>query len=1377
MSWSLWIACLTLVCSSRADGNNRAEPRTVVGRKGESALLDCNLLKPDEASPPLYVIEWVRFGFLLPIFIKFGLYSPRVDPDYVGRVRIQGGASLQIDRLRAQDQGWYECRVLFLTRPNTDDEFQNGTWIHLIVNSPPVFQETPPASIEIQDQKSLTLSCSATGNPQPAVSWKRDSRTLENGTEVQVKNGTLSFARVGRAYAGLYTCQASNQEGTVIHTTRLLVQGPPVIVVPPQDVTVNLTQDAFLACQAEAYPANLTYTWFLGATNVFHLSHLRSRIQILIDGSLLVQRTTPEDSGKYTCVPSNGLRKPPSASAFLTVLYPARVSDMPPETFLPIGMQGMIRCPCQANPPLLFVSWIKDGQALEIGKFPGWSLKANGTIVIATCNDDALGVYACTPYNSFGTAGTSAPTRVLLKDPPAFTLQPKEEYFQEVGRELLIPCVAQGDPLPIISWTKTGSKTLVNAQVDRNSSLVLRPLTKEQHGSWECTANNGVARVSAATAVYVLGTSPHAVANVSVWPLQQAVNVTWEPGFDGGYFQRFSIWYTPILRRLNRPHHDWASLPVPVGASHILVENLQPDMSYQFSVLAQNKLGSGPFSEIISTMPLGLPTQTVPPVLPTTASLVFLSPPQSLRSNETTRGVLLLWEPPLHDPFALTGYSLEMRQNQGRWEFLSGIIPSSETQFLVPGLIKDTFYEFRLVAFAGGYISDPSNVVNVSTMGMEVYPSRTQLPEVLPQPVLAGVIGGVCFLSTAVIFSTMAACVMNRRRAARLRKRRQDLPIVFSSTKKLLPAQHSAGAASPDSIMKLKFQGSPYQSLRRTLFWGDKAARKLSLDISGGHVANSAKYVLYESHVGEPLPLERISRGSDGRFVVQSEDASQEQQVPVSRLSVESVEGPPEPYLQVFSPLEEPVWQRSVHLRPKNPGQAQVSGHRQGRYFDHSSSTLTEEAQPLRVVNLSPLATVPYGALQDTPWPPGSGASSPSSSPRRTSKASPRSPSSQASASNSAQSGILQYLSMPFFKEMNVDGDWPPEDNEKEEAPSLEPVSHEPGLVGSAKRPPLPDQDKVAGPAYMDMEPDSHSIQDQLAAPSLLRLPDPDTGPVKAPLPGSPACPLYLCSEAETPPPKEQGPWFWMFSSSSSSSSSPSQPLQDRPQAELPCPALPSPELPSQFLPPEKHKLPTASFPPGPPSEKFLRGSLTSQSSGRGSVSFLRPPSLAPSLAGSYLSSPFGEVASCQSSSLGEENRSQKENLVVALEKRRNTSVDENYEWDSEFALESDLLDALQLYRSGDPKRPISTIAAHELEKQSSKGSTESSSTSPSSSQSVSALDGSVSPLPLASPEERCAALRKEFLAYRRRREMIQQRRQKMEPSGKDERFEQATLF
>lgn len=211
--------------------------------------------------------------------------------------------------------------------------------------------------MEVRDREALSLTCTAVGNPQPVVIWKRSDLAVQSGDAVQVstarrrcppvglgaggesrggtatrlhaageralataprspeprwppvtlqvRNGTLSIAVVERASAGTYTCHASSKEGTITHTTRVLVQGrsgaarralaasrgfvalspgphcplrphaagPPVIVVPPQNVTVNISQDAFLACQAEAYPGNLTYTWFQGSSNVFHLRY------------------------------------------------------------------------------------------------------------------------------------------------------------------------------------------------------------------------------------------------------------------------------------------------------------------------------------------------------------------------------------------------------------------------------------------------------------------------------------------------------------------------------------------------------------------------------------------------------------------------------------------------------------------------------------------------------------------------------------------------------------------------------------------------------------------------------------------------------------------------------------------------------------------------------------------------------------------------------------------------------------------------------------------------------------------------------------------------------------------------------------------------
>lgn len=62
---------------------------------------------------------------------------------------------------------------------------------------------------------------------------------------------------------------------------------------------------------------------------------------------------------------------------------------------------------------------------------------------------------------------------------------------------------------------------------------------------------------------------------------------------------------SPRAKRPDRAHHDWISLAVPMGATHLLVPGLQAHTQYQFSVLAQNKLGSGPFSEIVLSIPEG----------------------------------------------------------------------------------------------------------------------------------------------------------------------------------------------------------------------------------------------------------------------------------------------------------------------------------------------------------------------------------------------------------------------------------------------------------------------------------------------------------------------------------------------------------------------------------------------------------------------------------------------------------------------------------------------------------------------------------------------------------------------------------------------------
>ncbi|XP_074526412.1 uncharacterized protein igsf9b isoform X2 [Halichoeres trimaculatus] len=867
-----WLQAVTTAIAICLLSVSQGGASLVRAREGGSAELGCSLTPTakEATTPnlfPLHVVEWVRLGFNVPILIKFGVYAPRVHPNYKGRVSLTRGASLLVERLTLEDEGWFECRILFLD--SKKDDFRNGTWTFLSITAPPVFIKRPPTFVEVLLGDSLTLSCGAHGNPRPTVVWHKDESRIEKHEKIKVLNGTLSLASVTRNISGVYTCHVSNSEGNLTHTTQLQVKGPPIIIISPEDTTLNMSQDAVLQCQADAYPSNLTYEWLKQGQNVYHIESLKSRVKVLVDGTLLIPNLIPEDAGNYTCIPTNGLLTPPSASAHLKVKHPARVGRMSRETYLPSGMEGVIVCPVQADPPVLYVNWTKDGNDLNLDNFPGWMVNSEGSVFITTANDNAVGLYTCTPYNSYGTMGKSEPTKVILQDPPSFKVLPRPEYLQEVGRELIVPCEAIGDPAPNITWSKIGSTPRSPYTVLANGSLLLQPLSKDHQGGWECLATNRVATVSAGTVVMVLGTSPHVVASVSVTTEMNQANVSWVPGFDGGYTQKFTVW----VKQASRGKHEWASLPVPTSKNYLLVTGLLAGTGYQFSVLPQNKLGSGPFSEIVTVRTLAVPTDE-PPVV---TSLPNLEPPFLLSANRTERGVLLQWSPPEAPSSPLSGYVLHARRDQGHWVILSSNISANQSELLVQGLLRDSSYDLRLMSRSNKILSEPSESVNVSTIGMEVYPVRPGFLEFIPEPLLAGVLAGVCFLFVAIVLSLITACYMSQRRRRRRRKRRQDLPAALQKTSS---TEAGSPPRSPDSVLKLKlcpplpfFPNSSSQSDRSSF---DKGSRGEYHDQRKQLLSNSSPpphYTLFESHLGSQAPsptaLESISRGPDGRFIVQ----------------------------------------------------------------------------------------------------------------------------------------------------------------------------------------------------------------------------------------------------------------------------------------------------------------------------------------------------------------------------------------------------------------------------------------------------------------------------------------------------------------------------
>lgn len=82
-----------------------------------------------EGSLCLLLGEWESSW--LGLMAHWALF-PMSPPPPPGRASLHDKASLRLEQVRSEDQGWYECKVLMLDQQY--DTFHNGSWVHLTIN-------------------------------------------------------------------------------------------------------------------------------------------------------------------------------------------------------------------------------------------------------------------------------------------------------------------------------------------------------------------------------------------------------------------------------------------------------------------------------------------------------------------------------------------------------------------------------------------------------------------------------------------------------------------------------------------------------------------------------------------------------------------------------------------------------------------------------------------------------------------------------------------------------------------------------------------------------------------------------------------------------------------------------------------------------------------------------------------------------------------------------------------------------------------------------------------------------------------------------------------------------------------------------------------
>ena len=95
---------------------------------------------------------------------------------------------------------------------NTAQEFQ------LIAEIPVI--SPPSINGSYIEGFSVNISCTATGKPNPELSWIRNGQIKSSGR----KTAFLNFDQIKRTDDGLYTCTANNSAGTKSHKEILVVR-------------------------------------------------------------------------------------------------------------------------------------------------------------------------------------------------------------------------------------------------------------------------------------------------------------------------------------------------------------------------------------------------------------------------------------------------------------------------------------------------------------------------------------------------------------------------------------------------------------------------------------------------------------------------------------------------------------------------------------------------------------------------------------------------------------------------------------------------------------------------------------------------------------------------------------------------------------------------------------------------------------------------------------------------------------------------------------------------------------------------------------------------------------------------------------------------
>ncbi|XP_059489683.1 cell adhesion molecule Dscam2-like isoform X2 [Neocloeon triangulifer] len=674
---------------------------------GETLYVACPV-----AGYPIDSIKWYRGDRLLPINRRHLVFK---------------NGTLVIEKLQAnQDGGSYTCSA-----SNKQGNTASGM-AHINVMVPPAI--TPFTFGELSQGERVKVTCSVKRGDMPlSISWSKDRRPIvEHASDVRVTDvaddsysSILAISSVTSRHSGNYTCVARNPAKETAYTAELVVTVPPSWVVEPENKDAKLGQNVVLNCQVEGFPKP-TIAWkkALGY-KPGEYSELRpmegsthgpihpvqgGSMQLLINGSLLIESVKQEDEGRYLCEASNGIGIGLSAVITLTVNAPVQFKIRSKKELVRRGSTAKLQCKASGDNPIM-VKWQKENSHLDIHSISiknSTLTQENGLIsellIYDTKRTDS-GVYTCFASNDFG--HDQMAIHLLVQDAPAKPTNLRILEYE--SRKVTFEWNQEQDGNSPITRYVVSYRALhgVGSQVSQQvvdgsqTSTTVSNLLPDTSYTIQVAAENqlGVGEPSDELQVRTSDEQPsHSPQDLMVEARTSTqLHVSWNsPPVDtwNGQLLGYYVGHREMMsnERAGTNQYNFTTVPWPGnGKAELKMDNLKKFTKYCIVVQAFNMKGAGPTSTEVVAQTL----EDVPE-----------APPRDLHcAASTSESIEVNWQPPPDDKVhgVIQGYRLyyEAVEDIDLYQ-IDNSAQSKMTKSLTTvlhGLLKYTNYSIQVLSF------------------------------------------------------------------------------------------------------------------------------------------------------------------------------------------------------------------------------------------------------------------------------------------------------------------------------------------------------------------------------------------------------------------------------------------------------------------------------------------------------------------------------------------------------------------------------------------------------------------------------------------------------------------------------------------------------